>query len=115
MKAISLVFGLLFTAFWAFSQSAPEAPLKQGAIGSAIQVYPNPAIDYVNVKFDHLDSDNVRLSLHNIIGNEMEAEQEVLGPHEVRIRLKDFAAGYYLVAVRDEETNFMGTYKFVKK
>ena len=81
----------------------------------SISVYPNPAVDYVDINLDRLSAHKVRMTLYNIIGNKIEVETEVMDEHRVRIRIKDFASGYYLVALRDEETNFKGTYKFLKR
>jgi hypothetical protein len=33
----------------------------------------------------------------------------------VRLKVKDLATGYYLVAVRDEQLQFKATYKFLKR
>jgi hypothetical protein len=33
----------------------------------------------------------------------------------VRLKVKDFAPGYYLIAVRDEQLQFKATYKFLKR
>lgn len=81
----------------------------------SISIYPNPAVDYVDVNLDNLPADKIKLTVYNIIGNEIQVESEVIDPHKIRLRVKEFAAGYYLVALRDEETNFKGTYKFLKR
>jgi hypothetical protein len=86
------------------------------SISKAISVYPNPTVDdYIHVKLDVLKAATVRLALHNIIGSEVPTESEIVNEHEVRIRIKDLASGYYLLAVRDDETKFRGTYKFLKR
>lgn len=85
-------------------------------IGKNISVYPNPvADDYVFVKMEDLDARQVKFTLYNIIGNEIRTEVEVLDAHEVRMRIKDLASGYYLIALRDEGSKFKGTFKFLKR
>ncbi len=82
----------------------------------AISVYPNPAADdYVYVKMEDLDARQVKITLYNIIGNEIRTEIEVLDQHEIRMRIKDLAAGYYLIALRSDPVKFRGTYKFLKR
>lgn len=80
-----------------------------------ISVYPNPAVEYIDINLDHLRADKVKVALFNIIGNELRVESEVMDEHRIRIRVKDFSSGYYLVALRDEQSNFRGTYKFLKR
>lgn len=105
--------GLLILAVASYAQSAetttPDAARK-------ISLYPNPATeDYVYVNLDALPSAKVKLTLHNIIGNEIPAEVEIVSPSELRLRIKDLASGYYLVAIREEGSRFKGTYKFLKR
>ncbi|GIV36099.1 MAG: hypothetical protein KatS3mg032_0478 [Cyclobacteriaceae bacterium] len=82
-----------------------------------VSVFPNPATDdYVYVRFSEpLNAGFVRLHLYNIIGNELPVEAEVVNDHELRIRIKDLLAGYYLLGLREERTRFKGTYKFLKR
>lgn len=98
------------------AQSASEvATTPVLAVNSSVEVFPNPATDYVYLRFDDLNANQVNVSLHNIIGNEVPVEREEVNAHEIRIRVKDFAAGYYLAVVQDEQSKFRGTYKFVKR
>ena len=53
--------------------------------------------------------------MHNVIGNTMELESEVLDEHEIKLRVKDLATGYYLISLKDERLNVSGTYKFLKR
>src|SRR5689334_13943085 len=76
-----------------------------------VKVYPNPAIDFVYVKLEHVRAENVKVILHNIIGNQMQVETEVVAPNELRVKVKDLASGYYLLALKDDETGLQGTYK----
>ena len=81
----------------------------------SVHIFPNPAVEFVHVKFDQANVQHVTLTLHNIIGNEIQIETEVVDEHELKIRVKDLSVGYYLIAVRDNDTNFRGTYKFLKR
>lgn len=113
---VCCVLAFLFTAATSWGQSAEQAMQQERtSLNKTISLYPNPAVDYVEVNLDYLQADKVKLTLYNIIGNEMRAETEVVGDHKIRIRVKEFAAGYYLIALRDEETKFKGTYKFLKR
>jgi len=80
-----------------------------------VQLYPNPAIDFVNVRLDNVSVNNVSVTLHNIIGNEIRIETDILDEHTLRIKVKDLDAGYYLLALNDSQSNFKGIYKFLKR
>ncbi len=81
----------------------------------SVSIFPNPAIEFVSVKFEAPVARQVRLTVHNVIGNTMELESEVVDEHEIKIRIKDLATGYYLISVKDERLNLSNTYKFLKR
>lgn len=116
--------GLLITLFLVlsmsivtFAQSVDGMPsqIEKSDISKSITLFPNPTIDYVHVKLGTLKSNQAKLTLHNILGSEITIESEVIDDHELRVRVKDLPTGYYLLAVRDEQTQFRGTYKFLKR
>lgn len=106
----------LATVFQAFAQDrmAMQVPERYDP-SKSVQVFPNPAVEFVHVRVDDFDASEVVLSLHNLIGNQVPVESEVIGEHEIRVRVKDLDAGYYLIALKDKSSRFRGTFKFVKK
>jgi len=113
---------LLVVALPAFqlvmAQSQPEIqpPAAQEInLTKSVHLFPNPATEFVDVQLDHFPADKVVLTVHNIIGNELAVETEVLEENLIRVKVKDLASGYYLLAVKDEESKFRGTYKFLKR
>lgn len=101
-----------------FSQGfEAKSPLyaEKADISKSITLYPNPTTDYVYVKLGMLNSNQAKITLHNILGSEVTIESEVIDEHEVRVRVKDLSTGYYLLAVHDEAAHFRGTYKFLKR
>lgn len=108
------------TACWA--QIQPEEPIAAASterdLAKSIHIYPNPtlpATEFVYVKTDEMPAHSVKLTLHNILGNQMEVETEVVDDHELRVRVKELAVGYYLIAVKDDKSKFRGTFKFLKR
>jgi len=83
--------------------------------GVSIQLYPVPAQDYVNIKLGQLKAQGIRLSLHNVIGNELPTEVETVNDTEIRLRVKDMASGYYFITIKDDVTRYRGTFKFLKR
>ncbi len=116
MRPLNLILSLflLFKCDASFSQGSITLPEKTNFTNS-ITIYPNPSTDFVNIKLAVLNASRVKLILYNILGNEVHAETEVMDDHEVRVRVKEFSTGYYLIAIYDEQTQFRGTYKFLKR
>jgi hypothetical protein len=114
-KLVSVV--LLITASWAAGgQSMPQPPAAEEInLSKTVHLFPNPATEDVFVEVGHFPAANVNLTVHSIIGNKLDVETEVVSEHVIRVRVKDLASGYYLLAVKDEDSNFRGTYKFLKR
>jgi len=91
-----------------FSHHYPD-PIK------SVSIFPNPAVEYVNVKFEAPVAKTIRLTVHNVIGNTVELESEILDEHEIKLRVKDLATGYYLISVKDDRSNLSSTYRFLKR
>lgn len=120
MRTLNLIVTLLFLCAISgasFAQVAEVNPLyaEKSDISRSITLYPNPTSDYVHIKLGMLNANQARLTLHNILGTEITIESEVIDDHQLRVRVKDLPTGYYLLAVRDEATQFRGTYKFLKR
>jgi hypothetical protein len=113
---IILFCALVAGSFTVRAQASYDAEQpERNDITKSVHIFPNPAVEYVHVKLEHVNIDNVKVSMHNIIGNEINIETERIDEHELRIRVKDFDAGYYLIALKDEQSKFRGTYKFLKR
>lgn len=90
----------------------PMAMVNADPVKSA-KAYPNPATDFVSIKFETPIAKSVEVTLHNIIGNEIDVEKEVVDEYELRLKVKDFPTGYYLVALKTGD-NAKSTIKFLK-
>jgi len=115
-KALYLFFALVLTIQLGFGQTKEDAfysnqpdPVK------SIQVYPNPATEFINVKFEAPQAKRVKLTIYNILGTSVELETEVVDEFEIKIKVKDLATGYYFVAVSDDSSSLRSTYKFLKR
>ena len=111
--------GILLVALTAqvgYAQVQPENAISaERDLNESVHIFPNPAVEYVHVKVDHLPASQITLSIHNILGNEMNIETEVVDEHELRVRVKEFATGYYFVAIKDADSNFRKSFKFLKR
>lgn len=112
----SIVIFLFTLAFSANGQSREDYDIQHGPFDNkSIQIFPNPAVDFVHVRLEKVPARHVILTVHNIIGNQMKVEAEIIDEHEIRIRVKDLDTGYYFIALKDTDEHFKGTYKFLKR
>jgi hypothetical protein len=116
MKKLLLSLFLVASALTCvMAQSYPATFSERQENPKIVSVFPNPAIDFVHVKVENAKATNLKLTLHNIIGNEMRIESEIVDEHEVRIRVKDLSSGYYLLAIKDDESGLRTIHKVLKK
>lgn len=119
MKRLYTLLVMIALAGTALAQASGSFSLEQGGermeTAKSVHLYPNPTTEFVHIRLETINVDHVKVSMHNIIGNELPIETEKVDDHELRIRVKDFDAGYYLLALRDDQSNFRGTYKFLKR
>jgi len=99
----------------AFAQSRDEAFSTTGDPVKSVQVYPNPATEFLTITFEAPVARKVKFTIHNIIGSEIEVEAEVIDEFEVKIKVKDFHEGYYFLSVQNGATAQKSTHKFLKR
>jgi hypothetical protein len=78
------------------------------------RVFPNPAVEYISLKFEQPLARQVTLQVHSIIGNLLEVESEIVDDYEVRVKVKELPAGYYLLDVKLGGTAH-NAFKFLKR
>lgn len=112
---------LFFTLIFAMMTRLGLSQYKETAFGApgdpvkVVQVFPNPAIDYLTVRMENPTIKKTRIVLLNVIGNELEFESEFIDENEIKIKVKDLPTGYYFLSVRDDQSNFRNTFKFLKR
>ena len=78
------------------------------ASGSRIVLYPNPAIDEINIKIGR-ESEGVTLYIHNSMGQTMvtqEVSEETANYGEIKIPLSGFNSGIYFISIHDQNGRF---------
>jgi len=71
------------------------------AVSNATEMYPNPAQQSVNIKFEASKDDNYNINIFDMMGRRVYASNNYFaeGSHEVNVDLKDLPNGiYYVVA-----------------
>jgi len=122
MKRGLTIFLILFTAIaanFAWAQgSQSDFPSFGNAsleVNNKIEIYPNPAVDYINIEIRESKLTETHIVLHNIIGNKIEILPEKIAGNKYRLEVKDLPPGYYLLSIKDPANDFNRTYKFLKR
>ena len=114
MKAVLLSIIVLIAGQVCYGQAHDES-FRNGDPIKSVQIFPNPATDYLTIKFESPVAKSSKLAFHSIIGSSIELEQEAIDDFEIRVKVKDLPLGYYIIAIHDTQNNSRGIYKFLKK
>lgn len=104
----------------AITLGASATLMAQSSVGSLnqanvrIDIYPNPATDFLTVDLSETNVQGVTFELRSMIGNSIRINPEQVGYQQYRIQLKDYATGYYFLIVQDEHARFKKAIKFLK-
>jgi len=98
-----------------FSQTTDEGVTAVTDPVKKVELYPNPTTEFLNVKFEIPCAKRIKYTVYNVIGNSIEVETESIDEHEFQLKVKDLPVGYYLLSLRDPETNIKSTFRFLKR
>lgn len=104
----------LSSFFAAFGQGGGYSSERHGLYDVQIYQSQSPGNDYIYVRLTALKAQDVKLTVHNIIGNEMRVETDILSEDELRVKVKDLPSGYYILTVKDGATQYRSARKFRK-
>lgn len=90
-------------------KQAPSLDLK-----NQVEIYPNPAVEFLIVEIKDSELSNVEFEMHSIIGNTIKIEPEEIARDTYKISVKNFNNGYYFLIVKDDYTRFKKAIKFLK-
>lgn len=93
----------------------PKLKRESLQIGTLVELYPNPSIDYLNIIIKNSQLKNVKFEMFNIIGNKVSVNIDMTNSNKYKINVKEFMSGYYILVISDPITNFNRAYKFRKQ
>ena len=118
MKKALLLFGIILTGLGAFAQSGRDFSsfgnemLEQK---NKVEIYPNPSVDFLNVRIDNANLEKAELMVYSIIGSKHRVEIEKTDAFQFKVDVRDLPPGYYLLSIKDPVTDFSKTFKFLKR
>jgi hypothetical protein len=125
MKKLLLSFIILLTASIGFAQDSNEGngyvgennELSQRSLEleQTVEVYPNPAVDFLNIDIKGEDLIQAQFEVYDIIGNNIQVSAEKLTQNKYRVPVKDLHSGYYMLIVKDPYSRYRQIFKFGKR
>lgn len=92
-----------------------EVTLKVEDETDFVEIYPNPATEYLNINVKDSKLKDVSFELYDIIGNKIEVQAQELNADKFRIPVEKLHLGYYVLIVSDVPTRYKKAFKFSKK
>jgi len=80
-----------------------------------IELYPNPAIEFLTINLKDSKLKEVQFEVYNIIGNKLSYEMDAINSNSYKLNVKEFNPGYYLLIVKDPVTRYNKAFKFRKQ
>lgn len=127
MRVASFFIGLLVVALTGVSSYAQSSEEKDATVAESafkqpptievknqIDIYPNPAVEFLMVEIRDSNLRNVEFEMHSIIGNTIKIEAEEVAKDTYKIPVKTFNSGYYFLIIKDEYTRYKKAIKFLK-
>jgi len=124
MKFYALIFILVFTiAQTSVAQNSqtdnakselPQIKKESLQVSLDVELYPNPADEYLNIILKNSNLKDVQFEVYNVIGNKLDYEMESVNGISYKINVKDFNPGYYLLIIKDPITRYNKAFKFRK-
>lgn len=79
-----------------------------------VELYPNPSIDYLNVKSDGDSFTNIEFEIYSLIGNKVQLNFRKIDETHYRIPVSQYASGQYVLVIKDKSTRYRRAFKFQK-
>ena len=119
-KRYSILLTLILTAGWlsnALAQSKGEVRFNTNSVAeiNKVEIFPNPSVDLLNIEISNFKMKKPVFEFYSIIGSVVKVDLEEVKQNKFRVNVRDIPSGYYLLSIRDEQTDFKETYKFLKR
>lgn len=93
----------------------PKLNKESLQVETDIELYPNPAVEFLTINLKNSKLEDVQFEVYNIIGNKLSFEMDAINSNSYKINVKEFNPGYYLLIVKDPVTRYNKAFKFRKQ
>lgn len=92
----------------AFMPFCVPVGIEDNAILSNVNIYPNPTQENLNIVMDVNEAPNIRISLHDFMGREVENQElgQQVGKIETHFDMTHLAKGIYMLSIETEKAVF---------
>lgn len=95
-----------------YEVTAIDDPLSK-TIG--LKVFPNPAIDFINIQIEDQDVKKVKIELYNMEGKLVHNEEWVNNGTVYQLHISNFNSSQYILRIIDEKKGAVQSYIIVKR
>ena len=119
MKRILLLLILCVFGFvgWVSGQQKPHIARVNGEVVKKdyqVELFPNPAFEYLNIKSSGDNFVDPAFEVVSLIGNKVRTEVVKIDDSQYRIPVRQYAAGHYILIIKDNGTLYRRAFKFQK-
>ncbi len=98
-----------------FDQGNAEVRLSINDEDGRIEIYPNPATEFININLSDANLSKAKFELYDIIGNKVDVEAQETKHDNYRISVEKLHMGYYVLIVSDSYGRYKKAFKFSKR
>lgn len=99
-----------------FSYSEVRQVVMDSDFGYAVQVFPNPAVDFVNISSSAGNNHIYELTITDMSGRVIhKVERAALGADQISVNVKELPTGMYMVDLLEKESDKRFSTMFIKK
>lgn len=80
-----------------------------------IQVFPNPVVNLVQIRFKLNETENYKIQLFDINGKEIHNLKQTVQEQTKQLNISHLSSGMYLLTVRNPQSNYIKTFKILKQ
>lgn len=97
------------------SSELPQIKKESLQVSMDVDLYPNPAVEFLNITLKNSNLKNVQFEMYNVIGNKIDYDIESVNSESYKIDVKEFNPGYYLLIIKDPISRYNKAFKFRKQ
>jgi hypothetical protein len=79
-----------------------------------LKVYPNPTTELVNIQIKHSTIDQILVTITDLQGKEVYSSRYVGISNVIGINTASYATGTYILSLKNQSNQVLGTYKIIK-